>query len=152
MNKTNVLFLCTSNSARSQMAEAFLRRYAGWYFEVYSAGLTPRDINPYTLLVMREIGMDLQGQHSKLLAQFAGQMHFGYMITVCSKAENDCPIFPGVGQRLYWPFEDPAALEGTVDDKLAKFRQVRQQIDAKIREWLNAKQISIKEPEPPLLF
>lgn len=152
MNKTRVLFLCTGNSARSQMAEAFLRQYAGWYFDVYSAGLQPRGIHKYTIAVMREIGIDLSAKRSKPVDEFAGHMHFGYLITVCSKAESDCPIFPGVSNRLYWPFEDPAAFEGSAEAKLAKFRQVRQQIDTKIREWLDAEHISIREPEPPLLF
>lgn len=152
MNKTRVLFLCTSNSARSQMAEALLSKYAGWYFDVYSAGLYPKEIHPYTIAIMREIGMDLSSRHSKPIAEFAGHMHFGYLITVCSKAESECPIFPGVSNRLYWPFEDPSAFEGTEKEKLAKFRHVCQQIDIKIRDWLNAEQISIREPDPPLLI
>jgi len=136
MKKTKVLFLCTGNSARSQMAEALLRKYAGDRFDVYSAGLEPKGINPLTIQVMEEIGFDL-GQHtSKDLAQFLGKVHFGYLITVCDWAEKSCPIFPGMGIRLHWSFEDPAEFEGTREEKQAKFREVRDQIDKRIRAWL----------------
>ncbi len=136
MGKIKVLFLCTGNSARSQMAEAFLRRYAGDYFEAYSAGLEPRGINPYTIRVMEEIGYDLSGQSSKPVAPFVFREHFGYVITVCSRAEANCPVFPGLPVRLAWPFEDPSAFDGTDEDKLAKFRQIRDEIDERIRQWL----------------
>lgn len=118
------------------MAEAFLRKYAGDRFEVYSAGLRPRAIHPYTRKVMEEIGIDISDQYSKSLKQFMGRMHIGYLIAVCEKAEKECPIFPGVSFRLSWPFEDPAAFEGTEEEKMAKFRSVRDQIDKKIRHWL----------------
>jgi arsenate reductase len=135
--KTRVLFLCTSNSARSQMAEAFLRRYAGDRFEAYSAGLEPKGIHPFTVRVMEEIGIPLTGQYSKDVREYMGKLHFGYLITVCANAEEKCPTtFPGVGQRMHWAFDDPAAAEGTEEDKLAKFREVRDQIDRRIREWL----------------
>ena len=136
MIKTKVLFLCTGNSCRSQIAEAFLRKYAGDQFEVYSAGLEPKPIHPLTIRVMEEIGIDLSGQQSKLLAQYLGKIHFGYLITVCSKAEEKCPVFPGMGIRLHWPFEDPAAFEGSEEEKVAKFREVRDQIDHRIQTWL----------------
>ena len=136
MDKNRVLFLCTGNSARSQMAEAFLRHYAGDRFEAYSAGLEPKGINPFTVRVMEEIGIPLTGQRSKDVDEYVGQLHFGYVITVCSHADDKCPIFPDISQRLRWPFDDPAALEGTDQDKLAKFRAVRDQIDRRIREWL----------------
>jgi arsenate reductase len=136
MGKTRVLFLCTGNKARSQMAEALLRKYAGDRFEVHSAGLEPGLIHPYTVQVLREAGLDTAGLYSKRIERFLGRMHFGYLITVCENAEEQCPIFPGVGQRLYWPFEDPLAFEGTEEEKLAKFRQVRDQIDRRIRDWL----------------
>jgi arsenate reductase len=135
MDKTRVLFLCTGNSARSQMAEAFLRKYAGDRFEVYSAGLEPKGINPNTIHVMEEIGIDLSNQRSKSLLEYMGKVHFGYMITVCDRAEQNCPIFPGMGIRLHWPFEDPASAVGNEEEKLAKFRQVRDQIDSKVKEW-----------------
>ena len=136
MNKIKALFLCTGNSARSQMAEAYLRKYAGDKFEVYSAGLEPKGINPYTKKVMEEASIDISDQSSKSIRDFIGKLHFGYLITVCSEAEKQCPIFPGVSFRLAWPFEDPAAFEGTDEEKLEKFREVRDQIDKKIRSWL----------------
>ncbi|MHB0987593.1 MAG: arsenate reductase ArsC [Bellilinea sp.] len=138
MPKTRVLFLCTGNSARSQMAEALLRRRAGEYFEVYSAGLEPKGLNPYTLRVLDEIGVNTSLLRSKALAAFIGKQHFGYLITVCSKAEDKCPIFPGMGMRLHWPFDDPATFRGSEEETLAVFREVRDQIDAKISEWLSA--------------
>ena len=138
MQKTKVLFLCTGNSARSQMAEAILRKRAGNYFEVYSAGLEPKGLNPYTLRVLDEIGADTAPLRSKALSSFIGKQHFGYLITVCSKAEDKCPIFPGMGMRLHWPFDDPATFQGSEEETLAVFREVRDQIDATIREWLSA--------------
>lgn len=142
--KPKVLFLCTHNSARSQMAEAFLREYAGDRFEVYSAGLEPTAVHPYTREVMEEIGTDMSGHRSKGLKQWLGKMHFGHLITVCARAEEMCPIFPGMGQRLSWPFEDPTAFEGTQEEKLAKFREVRDQIDQRIQTWL--KELSKDSP------
>jgi arsenate reductase len=135
MHKPRVLFLCTGNSCRSQMAEAFLRKYAGDQFEVYSAGLEPKPINPLTIKVMEEIGFDMSGQYSKPLTLYLGKIHFGYLITVCSDAEKECPIFPGMGTRLHWPFDDPAKFEGSDEQKLQKFREVRDQIDQKVQEW-----------------
>ena len=134
--KTKVIFLCTGNSARSQMAEAFLRKYAGDYFDVYSAGFKPRPLHPYTVQVMKELGYDLSGQHPKDLKQYLGQVHFGIVITVCVKAEEWCPTLPGVSTRLFWPFEDPAAFQGTEEEKLAKFREIRDKINSKTKEWL----------------
>jgi arsenate reductase len=136
MNKTRVLFLCTGNSARSQMGEAFLRRYRGDEFEVYSAGLEPKEIHPYTRQVLAEVGIDMAGQYAKSLSEYMGRVHFGYLITVCDRAEQRCPIFPGMGVRLYWPFEDPAAATGTEKEKLAVFRRVRDEIEARVLEWL----------------
>jgi arsenate reductase len=136
MDKPRVLFLCTGNSARSQMAEAFLRRSAGDRFEVYSAGLEPKGIHPYTRQVLAEVGIDISDQTSKDLSQFLGRVHFGYLITVCSNAEARCPIFPGVGVRLHWPFDDPAAVEGSEAERLACFRRVRDEIAARIQAWL----------------
>ncbi|HSV85417.1 MAG TPA: arsenate reductase ArsC, partial [Levilinea sp.] len=108
--KTKVLFLCTGNSARSQMGEAMLRKYAGSRFDILSAGLEPGVINPYTVRVLAEAGIDASAQYAKPLSNFVGKVHFDYLITVCSQAEEKCPIFPGMGIRLHWPFEDPAAL------------------------------------------
>jgi arsenate reductase (thioredoxin) len=137
MNKTKVLFLCTGNSARSPMAEALLRHHAGDQFEVYSAGLEPKDIHPNTEKVMQEIGIPLTGHYSKNVREYMGKLHFGYLITVCANAEEKCPTtFPGVGRRLHWAFDDPAAFEGTDEENLRKFREVRDQIDERIRAWL----------------
>jgi arsenate reductase len=133
--KPKILFLCTGNSARSQMAEGFLRKYASDRFEVFSAGLEPSFINPLTIQVMEESGVDMQGHYSKGLDQFLGKVHFAYLVTVCSRAEEKCPIFPGMGQRLHWPFDDPAAFQGSQEEKLVKFRQVRDEIEAKVKAF-----------------
>ncbi len=137
MSKPNVIFLCTGNSARSQMAEAFLRHYAGEQFNVFSAGLEPKGMNPFTVAVMQEIGLDMAGQVSKGVSEYLGRQVFQYVITVCDHADANCPtVWMGASQRLHWSFEDPAAMVGSDDEKLAKFRQVRDQIEARIREWL----------------
>lgn len=138
MNKPKVLFLCTGNSARSQMAEAFLRLYAGDRLDAYSAGLEPGVINPYTIRVMEEIGVDMSAHRSKSLVEYMGKVHFAYLITVCSRAEEKCPLFPGMGTRLHWPFDDPAAATGSDEEKLAKFRQVREEIKARMLAWLDS--------------
>ena len=111
MDKKNVLFLCTGNSARSQMAEALLRFHAGDKYEVYSAGLEPKGVHPLTVRVMAERGIDLSAQTSKHLSQYAGKINFDYLITVCGNADEKCPVFPGMGIRLHWPFDDPAAVQ-----------------------------------------
>jgi arsenate reductase len=134
--KIRVLFLCTSNVARSQMAEALLKKYAGDRFEVYSAGLEPKEIHPYTRKVLEEIGIDISDQYSKDIRQFLGKLHFGYLITVCSKAEKKCPIFPGVSVRLFWPVEDPVEFVGSEEEKVNKFREVRDRVDERIKGWL----------------
>lgn len=137
MEKQTVLFLCTGNSARSQMAEAFLRHYGGAQFEAHSAGLDPKEIHPYTRQVMQEVGLGLEGQYAKGVGEYLGKVNFGYLITVCAHAEKNCPTaFLGFGQRFHWYFDDPAAMGGTEEEKLAKFREVRDQIDQKIRSWL----------------
>jgi arsenate reductase len=136
MSKPKVLFLCTGNSARSQMAEAFLRNYAGEQFEVYSAGLEPKGINPLTIQVMAEQGLDLSEHTSKDVKNFIGNTSYEYMITVCAQAEESCPIFPGMGKRLHWDIEDPGKFAGPTEERLAKFREVRDQLDERVRLWL----------------
>ena len=137
MGKARLLILCTGNAARSQMAEAFLKKYAGDRFEVYSAGLEPQEIHPYTRKVMEERGFDLQGQYSKGAGEFLGKKYFPYVIIVCQQANEKCPtMFPGFLHRMFWPFEDPAAFVGTEEEKLAKFREVRDQIEARLTQWL----------------
>lgn len=136
MKKARVLFLCTRNSARSQMAEAFLRKYGDDKFEALSAGLEPDEIHPYTKKVMAEIDIDISNQYSKSLIQFMGKIHIGYLITVCDKAEKLCPSFPGISVRLHWSFDDPAVDEGTEEEKIERFRKIRDQIESKIKSWL----------------
>lgn len=135
--KPRVLFLCTGNSARSQMAEAFLRKHAGDRFEVHSAGLEPKGIHPYARQVMEEAGIPLDGHRSKSLDEYLMKVHIGYLVTVCANAEERCPIMPGAGVRMHWPFDDPAAFEGTEKEKLAKFREVRDLIEERILAWLD---------------
>ena len=137
MPKTRVLFLCTGNSARSQMAEAYLRKYADDRFEAHSAGLEPEGLNPLTVQVMDEVGLDISGYKSKGVDTYLGKVLFQYLVTVCDDADKNCPtVWPGVNKRLHWSFEDPAAFQGTDEEKLAKFRQVRDQIDEKIKAWI----------------
>jgi arsenate reductase len=137
MRKSQILFLCTGNSARSQMAEAFVRKYAGDHFNVFSAGLEPRGINPYTVRVMEEVGIDMGDHRSKGIKEYLGKEAFRYLITVCSNAEQNCPtVWPGVNERLYWPFDDPAAATGSEEEVLAVFRRVRDEIEAKVKAWL----------------
>lgn len=137
MTQQRILFLCTGNSARSQMAEAFVRKYAGDRFEAYSAGLEPKGLNPLTVKAMNEIGMDVSGQHSKSIETYIGKMHFQYLVTVCDDADKNCPTgIPGVDQRMHWSFEDPAAVEGSEEERLAKFREVRDLIEKKVKDWL----------------
>lgn len=137
MEKIRVLFLCTHNAARSQMAEALLRKYAGDRFEVLSAGTEPREIDPYAKQVMAEAGLDLSSQRSKSVGEFLGKMTVGYLIIVCEKVEENCPItFPGFMYRMFWPFEDPVAFAGSEEQKLEKFREVRDRIESRIKLWL----------------
>lgn len=142
--KLNVLFLCTGNSARSQMAESLLRTRGGDLFVPFSAGLEPKGMNPFTVKAMDEIGISTEGQYSKGVMTYLGKQFFTYMITVCADAEEKCPsVWPGVKYRLHWKFDDPAAFEGSDEDKLIEFRRVRDQIDAKITAWVE----EIKEQE-----
>lgn len=135
--KPAVLILCTGNTARSQMAEAFLRKYAGAALEVYSAGYDPKDINPLTRQVMAEKGFDLRGHYAKSVMEFLGKREFRYLIIVCAAAEQTCPRhFPGVRYRFFWPFDDPAAATGSEEDRLAKFREVRDKIEQRLLYWL----------------
>ncbi len=131
-----VLFLCTGNSCRSQMAEAWLRTLGGNRFEVFSAGLEPHGVNPYTITVMEEVNVPMGAHRSKHIDEFIGQVEFDYLITVCGNADERCPFFPGMGALLHWPFDDPAAFVGPEPEKLDAFRTVRDQIKARIQSWL----------------
>lgn len=137
MSIQRVLFLCTGNSARSQMAEAFLRKYASETFEPHSAGLEPKGIHPLTIKVMDEAGVDISNQASKGIDTYLGKKHFQYLVTVCDDADKNCPtVWLGVNTRMHWSFEDPAKFKGTEEEKLAKFREVRDLIDKKVKEWV----------------
>lgn len=122
--KKRVLILCTGNSCRSQMAEGFLRHYGGEKFEVFSAGTHPSRVNNTAIQVMKEVGIDLSGHRSKNVAEFIGQ-NFDIIITVCDNAKESCPVFPGNGIRLHWPFPDPPHGQGTSLSVLKEFRRVR---------------------------
>ncbi len=131
MAKIGVLFLCTGNSARSQMAEGYLRHAAKDRFDIMSAGIEPKGLNPLAVAAMQEIGIDISQQNSKDVASLLGQ-HISYVITVCDNAKERCPIFPGAGKMLHWSFEDPASVTGTHSEKLNAFRRIRDQIIERI--------------------
>lgn len=143
MSKPRVLFLCTGNSARSQMAEAFLSAYAGEHFEVHSAGLEPKGyILPDVLTVMKERGLYMAGQISKGVREYLGRTIFAHTITVCGDAEENCPaIFLNMGKHDHWPFDDPAKLQGSDSERLEAVRVVRDQIDQRIVQWLKDQNI-----------
>ena len=135
--KTRVLFLCTGNSCRSQMAEGFLRALAGDTFEAHSAGTRPSTLNPLAVRVMREAGIDISHQRSKDVAEYLGSP-IDLVITVCDNAREQCPIFPGAARREHWPFADPAEATGTDDERLNVFRRLRDEIAARIRGFICA--------------
>ena len=149
MKTPNVLFLCTGNSARSQMAEGLLRHHAADQFEVFSAGIEPKGVNPFAVRAMDEIGIDIRGQRSKSTQEYMGKVNFRYVITLCSDADANCPqalwTTPGT-KKLHWGFDDPAAEQGTDEQKLAKFREVRDQIDARLKVWLEELQAEKVNP------
>lgn len=131
MKAVRVLFLCTGNSARSVIGAALLTRQGGEDFEVHSAGTHPKGINPYTLRVLSQAGIDASGERSKSVSEYAGQT-FDYVITVCDQAAEECPVFPGAPERIHWSFEDPAAVEGTDEEKLAAFRRTLREMQARV--------------------
>lgn len=119
------------------MAEAFVRHYGGDRFEPHSAGLEPKGLNPLTVQVMSELGIDVSGYRSKGVTEYLGKTIFQYMITVCDEAEKNCPTaWPGVELKVHWSFEDPAAVVGSEEEKLLKFREVRDQIKDRILAWI----------------
>ena len=137
VSKPKVLFLCTGNSARSQMAEGYLRHIADDQYEVHSAGIEPKGLNPLAVEVMSEIGIDISHQRSKDVGDYLGQ-YIPYVITVCDHAREKCPIFPRTYKFLHWNFDDPASAEGTQDERLAVFRRVRDELIRKIDEEMLA--------------
>lgn len=132
--KKRVLFLCTHNSSRSQMAEGLLRAMAGERFDVFSAGTEKDHVHPLAIQAMRELGIDISGHSSKTLDAFAGQQ-FDYVITVCDQANESCPLFPGAVHRLHWSFEDPRAGGGTEEEQLRVFRRVRDEIRRRLQNF-----------------
>ncbi|MFZ0641349.1 MAG: arsenate reductase ArsC [Candidatus Acidiferrales bacterium] len=134
--KPKVLFLCTGNSARSQMAEGWLRRLAGDRFEALSAGVEPKGLNPLAVEAMRELGIDISAQRSKDVREFLGA-GVQYVVSVCSNAKERCPVFPATVKSLHWDVDDPAAAIGTHDEKLVAIRCVRDELGRLIeREFL----------------
>ena len=133
----DVLFLCTGNSCRSQMAEGWLRHLAGDRFHAWSAGLKPGIVHPLAIEAMREIGVDISGQRSKDVASLLGR-HFSHIITVCDRAQQNCPIFPGPSLREHWPIEDPATAEGSHDERVRVFRNVCDEIGERVRRFIAA--------------
>ena len=135
MSKTRVLFLCTHNSARSQMAEGLLRAMAGDRFEAQSAGTEKTSVNPLAIRVMAERGIDLGGHTSKVYDGLL-QERWDYLVTVCDDANERCPFVPGVAKRLHWSFEDPSRAKGSEEERLQAFRRIRDQIQQRLAEWL----------------
>ncbi len=133
--KQRVLFLCTHNSARSQMAEGWLRHLAGARYEVASAGTEATHVRPLAIKAMAEVGVDISGQESKTLERFLTEL-WDYVITVCDQANEACPLFPGGKERLHWSFPDPSKATGTEAQQLTVYRQVRDAIRARIEEQL----------------
>jgi arsenate reductase len=136
--KPNVLFLCTGNSCRSQIAEGLLRQLGSDKFTAHSAGTEPAErIHPLAVQVMAEKGIDISHQKPKNVSQYLGRLPVRHLIIVCDGADEKCPrVFPGMMNRLFWPFDDPAAFEGTPAATLAKFRNVRDEIEERINDWL----------------
>lgn len=138
MSKKRVIFVCIHNSARSQMAEAWLRHLAADRFEVESAGLEPGKLNPFVVKAMAEVGVDISGHYPKGVAEImATGRHFDYVVAVCDKeAAERCPLFPGSGERLHWNFPDPSAVVGSDEEKLVRAREVRELIRLRIESWV----------------
>jgi arsenate reductase len=139
--KTRVLFVCVHNAARSQMAEALLNRLAGDRFEAESAGLETTEINPLAVEAMKEIGIDISMHQVNSVFDFYKQNRlYRYVIAVCDEAAERCPIFPGFATTLHWSFEDPAGFAGSREERLAKTRQIREQIRKRIEEFIGEEQ------------
>lgn len=133
--KLRVLFLCTHNSARSQMAEGLLRAMGGDRFEVFSAGTEATQVRPLAIRAMAELEIDISGQRSKVLTEYLNQQ-FDYVITVCDQAQESCPVFPHAKHRPHWSFPDPSKATGSEAEQLAIYRQVRDAIAVHLEDWL----------------
>jgi arsenate reductase len=132
-----VLFVCTGNSARSQMAEAVLRQIGKGRFETFSAGTEPRGVNPLTVRALAGVGIDASGARSKSVTEFLGQ-RFDYVVTVCDRARESCPVFPGGAASLHWGFDDPAEATGSETERLAEFERVLREITTRLRIFAEA--------------
>ena len=143
-----VLFVCTGNSARSQIAEALLRDFGGADFEVSSAGTDPKGVNPFAVRVLAEIEIDWSGARSKSVTEFLGRP-FDYVITVCDRARQTCPVFPGNHNTLHWGLDDPAEVEGTDERKLEAFRHTRIEVATRLRPFIElARRARAESPAP----
>lgn len=138
MDKKKILFICTHNSARSQIAEGLMNHFLKESYEAYSAGTKPTKVSPYAIKVMAEIGIDISNHRSKSVLEFKGEK-FDYVVTVCDSAKENCPFFPGAKEYLHKSFEDPSSFEGTEEEKLSKFRSVRDEIKNFIFETFKTK-------------
>jgi arsenate reductase len=131
MTTIRVLFLCTGNSARSIIGATLLQQLGGDAFEVFSAGTHPKGVNPYTVRVLEPLGIDMSEERSKNVSEFAEQS-FDYVVTVCDSAAEECPIFPGAPKRIHWSFVDPAAVEGTDDERLRAFQRTVREMKTRL--------------------
>lgn len=139
-----VLFLCTGNSARSQMAEALLRSFGGNDFEVFSAGTEPKGLHPITIEIMREQGIDVSSHESKHLNKYLGDT-FDYIITVCDRINDNCPTFPGDVERIHWNFDDPAIDAGSPEEQHRLFKRIAGEISERIRVWVTVQRKKLKD-------
>jgi arsenate reductase (thioredoxin) len=146
MDKQRVLFLCTANSCRSQMAEGFLRELGSEHFDATSAGAQASRVNPDAIRVMKETGIDISTHRSKDASEFRGQ-RFTYVIRVCDRAKETCPIFPGAFKYFDWGLDDPAAAQGSEEERLAVFRRVRDQIEARVKEFIAKESQAAARPQ-----
>ena len=137
MSAPRVLFLCTGNSCRSQMAEGWTRFLSKGKVDAFSAGTEPKDIHPMAVAVMVEVGVDISAQQSKPMEQFTGEA-FDFVITVCDRAKAQCPVWPNVRERIHWSFDDPAEATGTEEQRLAVFRRVRNEIHHRLKLFFTA--------------
>jgi len=139
-----VLFLCTGNSARSQMAEALLRSFGGNDFEVFSAGTEPKGLHPMTIQIMQEQGIDVSSHVSKHLDKYLGDA-FDYIITVCDRANDNCPTFPGDVERIHWRFDDPAIDAGSPEAQHRLFKRIAGEISERVRVWVTVQRKKLKD-------
>ena len=151
MQPMRVLFVCSHNSARSQMAEGFLREYGGGHFDAFSAGMIASGVRPEAVAAMAEVGIDISAQESKTVERYLGQQ-FDWVITVCDQAREACPVFPGADQSAHWGFDDPSEAVGTDEQRMAMFRRVRDEIARRVRTFaLAASRDDLPSPKPTVI-